>query len=124
MELFPPLANYTRQYMLISLNSAWNDLSNAEVLARAMDMVDRAAAEIEASEPEWWEVYVNLALVYQNAASLDPLVRRGRAGLRRDGRKAGARDPRGGIHESPAGEVRGGSQHALSALREEWFLGH
>ena len=36
-------------------------------------MVDRAAAEIEASEPEWWEVYVNLALVYQNAASLDPL---------------------------------------------------
>ena len=73
MDLFPPLANYTRQYMLISLNSAWNDLSNAEVLARAMDMVDRAAAEIEASEPEWWEVYVNLALVYQNAASLDPL---------------------------------------------------
>ena len=73
MSLFPPLANYTRQYMLISLNSAWDDLPNAEVVARAMAMVDRAAVEVEASEPEWWAAYVSLALVYQNAASLDPL---------------------------------------------------
>ena len=72
MSLFPPLANYTRQYMLISLNSAWDDLPNAEVVARAMAMVDRAAVEVEASEPEWWAVYVNLAVAYQNAASLDP----------------------------------------------------
>ena len=70
--LFPPLANYTRQYMFISLNSGWDALVNAGVAARAIDMADRAAAEIEASEPEWWEVYVSLALVYQNAASLDP----------------------------------------------------
>ena len=73
MELFPPLANYPRQYMLTSLNSAWDALSSAGVVARAMDMVDQAAVEIEASEPEWWAAYVNLALVYQNAASLDPL---------------------------------------------------
>ena len=53
MDLFPPLANYPRQYMLTSLNSAWDDLPNAEVVARAMAMVDRAAVEIEASEPEW-----------------------------------------------------------------------
>ena len=72
MELFPPLANYPRQYMLTSLNSAWDALSSAGVVARAMDMVDQAAVEIEASEPEWWAAYVNLAAVYQNAASLDP----------------------------------------------------
>ena len=72
MDLFPPLANYPRQYMLTSLNSSWDALSNTAVVARAMDMVDRAAVEIEASEPEWWAAYVNLAAVYQNAASLDP----------------------------------------------------
>ena len=72
IDRFPPLANYTRQYMVTSLNSGWDALSNTGVVARAMDIVDRAAAEIESSEPEWWEVYVNLALVYQNAASLDP----------------------------------------------------
>ena len=73
MSLFPPLANYPRQYMLTSLNSAWDALSSTEVVVRAMDMVDRAAVEVEASEPEWWAAYVSLALVYQNAASLDPL---------------------------------------------------
>lgn len=72
MDLFSPLANYPRQYMLTSLNSAWDALPSAGVVARAMDMVDRAAVEIEASEPEWWAAYVNLAAVYQNAASLDP----------------------------------------------------
>ena len=72
MDLFPPLANYPRQYMLTSLNSSWDALPSAGVVARAMDMVDRAAVEIEASEPEWWAAYVNLAAVYQNAASLDP----------------------------------------------------
>ena len=73
MSLFPPLANYTRQYMFISLNSGWDALLNAGAAVRAVDMVEQAAAEIEASEPEWWEVYVNLALAYQNAASLDPM---------------------------------------------------
>ena len=72
MDLFPPLANYTRQFMLTSFDSGWDALSKTEVAARAMDMVGRAAAEVEASEPEWWEVYVNLAVAYQNAASLDP----------------------------------------------------
>ena len=72
MDLFPPLANYTRQYMLTSLNSGWDDLSDSELTPRVIDMADRAAAEIEATEPEWWEAYVNLAAVYQKAAALDP----------------------------------------------------
>ena len=72
MDLFPPLANYTRQFMFASFDSGWDALSKTEVAARAMDMVGRAAAEVEESEPEWWEVYVNLAVVYQNAVSLDP----------------------------------------------------
>ena len=72
MDLFPPLANYTRQFMFTSFDSGWDALSKTEVAARAMDMVGRAAEEVEESEPEWWEVYVNLAVVYQNAVSLDP----------------------------------------------------
>ena len=72
ISLFSPLANYTRQYMLISFDSGWDALLDSELAPRAIDMADRAAAEIEATEPEWWEAYVSLAVVYQNAATLDP----------------------------------------------------
>ena len=72
ISLFPPLANYARLFMLTSFDSGWDALSDSTLVPRVMDMAAAASAEIEVSEPEWWEAYVSLAAVYQNAASLDP----------------------------------------------------
>ena len=72
ISLFPPLANYTRQYMLTSFESGWDALLDSALTPRVIDMAADAAAGIEATEPEWWEAYVNLAAVYQRAAALDP----------------------------------------------------
>ena len=72
ISLFPPLANYTRQYMLTSFESGWDALLESALTPRVVDMAGDAAVGIEATEPEWWEAYVNLAAVYQRAAALDP----------------------------------------------------
>ncbi len=73
ITLFPPLANGPREVLLTNILRDWETLTqDREAFAEAMRMVSRAAEDLTESEPEYWNGYVRLALVYQNAAYLDP----------------------------------------------------
>lgn len=68
---FQPLANYPRLILFSNLATNW-DILNEGQARELLLLVEREALFAIESEPENWRIHVELARVYQKAATLNP----------------------------------------------------
>ena len=110
ITLFPPLANQAHEALLSNMAGDWEALSrDGETLAAAMRLAERAAEELIASEPEYWNGYVFLAQFLPEGGIPGPRpAGRGR-GLRANRRAPGAGPPPGDHPENAPVSGGGGS---------------
>ena len=71
IDSFPPLANYPRLIMFKMVSENFQRLTPAEA-QRALASAEAEARRAIATEPQQWRIYSHLALLYQNAAIVDP----------------------------------------------------